>query len=277
MSQMIVRSNAARKFQMFCKLSLFLIDQGKKSKSVIMIQSTFRMHKIRSQYKKIILSTICMQSFVRCIIAQNDYELKVNAALLLQKIWRMIEKRKNYTQIMAHIIILQKRWRGYCRLSNYNNCKSSIIILQAIVRGSIVRTTEWNRHQAVAVIQRCFMNYKLQLKELDKMQTISVVIKLQAFGRGIIQRKADVCKLKAICMIQSNVRGMFVRTIIGLWLERSLRSSIIIQSQYRAYYCKKMFFKVRSGIISLQSFTRRRIVMTQMIVRNNAARKVQIV
>ena len=52
---------------------------------------------------------------------------------------------------------------------------------------------------------------------------------------------------------------MFVRSIIGLWLERSLRSSIIIQSQYRAYYCKKMFFKVRSGIISLQSFTRRRI------------------
>ena len=139
-----------------------------------------------------------------------------------------------------------------------------------------MRTTEWNRNQAVVVIQRCFMNYKLQLKELDKMQTISVVIKLQAFGRGIIQRKADVCKLKAICMIQSNVRGMFVRTIIGLWLERSLRSSIIIQSQYRAYYCKKMFYKVRSGIISLQSFARLRIIMAQMIVRNDAARKIQM-
>ena len=103
-----------------------------------------------------------------------------------------------------------------------------------------------------------------------------VLYKLQAFGRGIIQREADVCKVKAICIIQSNVRGMFVRSIIGLWLERSLRSSIIIQSQYRAYYCKKMFYKVRSGIISLQSFARLRIIMAQMIVRNDAARKNQM-
>ena len=108
------------------------------------------------------------------------------------------------------------------------------------------------------------------------MQMISVVIKLQAFGRGIIQREADVCKVKAICIIQSNVRGMFVRSIIGLWLERSLRSSIIIQYQYRFYYCKKTFFKNRSSIILLQSFVRRRIVMAQIIVRNDAARKSQM-
>ena len=41
-------------------------------------------------------------------------------------------------------------------------------------------------------------------KILDTMQLISVVTELQAFGRGVIQREADVCKLKAICMIQSN-------------------------------------------------------------------------
>ena len=108
------------------------------------------------------------------------------------------------------------------------------------------------------------------------MQMISVVIKLQDFGRAIIQREAYVCKLNAVCMIQSNVRGMFVWSIIGLWLERSLRSSIIIQSRYRAYYCKKAFFKKRSGIISLQSFAILKIDMAQMIVRNDAARKSQI-
>ena len=56
------------------------------------------------------------------------------------------------------------------------------------------------------------------------MQIISVFIKLQAFGRVIIYREAYVCKLKAVCMIH--------RTIIGLWIERSLRSSMIIQSRY---------------------------------------------
>ena len=74
----------------------------------------------------------------------------------------MIEKRKDYTQIIAHIIILQKRWRGYSRLSNYNNFKISTIIIQTIGRYSIVRTTEWNRNQAVVMIQGCFMNYKFQ-------------------------------------------------------------------------------------------------------------------
>ena len=113
-------------------------------RSSIIIQSTYRMHKIRSQHKKIILSIIYMQSFVRRIVAQNEYELKVNAALLLQEIWRMIEKRKDYTQIIAHTMILQKRWRRYSRLSNYNSFKSSIIILQTIGRGSIVRTIELN-------------------------------------------------------------------------------------------------------------------------------------
>ena len=33
------------------------------------------------------------------------------------------------------------------------------------------------------------MNNKYQLKELDKMQMISGVIKLQAFGREIIQKR----------------------------------------------------------------------------------------
>ena len=45
------------------------------------------------------------------------------------------------------------------------------------------------------------MNYKFQLKELDKMQMMLVVIKLQAFGRRIIQRQADIYELKAICII----------------------------------------------------------------------------
>ena len=38
----------------------------------------------------------------------------------------------------------------------------------------------------------------------------------------------------------------------------------------------KTFFKNRSGIISLQSFAKLRIVMAQMIVRNDAARKSQM-
>ena len=74
------------------------------------------------------------------------------------------------------------------------------------------------------------------------MQMISVVVKLQAFGRRIIQRKADDFKLKAICMIQPI----------------------------------KKFFKNRSGIISLQSFAKLIIVMAQLIVRNDAARKIQM-
>ena len=44
------------------------------------------------------------------------------------------------------------------------------------------------------------------------MQIISVVIELQAFSREIIQREADICKLKKICMIQSN---SFVRCIVA--------------------------------------------------------------
>ena len=89
------------------------------------------------------------------------------------------------------------------------------------------------------------------------MQMRSVVIKLQAFGRGIIQRKADVCKLKAICMIQSNVRGMFVRTIIGLWLEDSLRGSIIIQYTFRMHKICSQYKKSIRSIIYMQSFVRR--------------------
>ena len=58
MAQLIVRNDAARKSQMFCKLYLILIDQEKENTSIIMIQSTFRMHKICSQHKKIILFII---------------------------------------------------------------------------------------------------------------------------------------------------------------------------------------------------------------------------
>ena len=71
MAQMIVRNDVAGKSHLFCKLSLLVIDQEKKkkSKSVIMTQCTLRMHNIRSQHKKIILSIIYMQSFVRRIVA----------------------------------------------------------------------------------------------------------------------------------------------------------------------------------------------------------------
>ena len=84
------------------------------------------------------------------------------------------------------------------------------------------------------------------------MQMISVVIKLQVFGRGIIQRKTNVCKLKAICFTQSNVRGVFVRTIIGLWLEDSLRGSIIIQYTFRIHkICSQYKKSIRSIIYIL--------------------------
>ena len=82
MAQMIVRNDAAKKGQMFCKSSLLIIDQGEKKKFVIMIQSTFRMHEIHSQHKKIIVSIIYMQSFIRRIVAQNEYELAKNRFLL---------------------------------------------------------------------------------------------------------------------------------------------------------------------------------------------------
>ena len=84
MAQMIVRNDVARKSHLFCKLSLLIIDQEKKkkNKSVIMTQSTLRMHNIRSQHKKIILSIIYMQSFVRRIVAQNEYELAKSRFLL---------------------------------------------------------------------------------------------------------------------------------------------------------------------------------------------------
>ena len=82
MAQMIVRNDAARKSQMFYKLSLILINQEKENVRIVMIQSAFRMHKIHSQHKKIILFIIYMQSFVRRIVAQNEYELAKNRFLL---------------------------------------------------------------------------------------------------------------------------------------------------------------------------------------------------
>ena len=51
MAQIIVRNDAAKKSQRFCKLSLILIDQEKENTSIIMIQSTFRIYKIHSQHK----------------------------------------------------------------------------------------------------------------------------------------------------------------------------------------------------------------------------------
>ena len=82
MAQMIVRNDAARKSQMFYKLSLILINQEIANVRIIMIQSAFRMHKIPFQHKKIILLIIYMQSFVRRIVAQNEYELAKNRFLL---------------------------------------------------------------------------------------------------------------------------------------------------------------------------------------------------
>ena len=89
------------------------------------------------------------------------------------------------------------------------------------------------------------------------MQMMSVVIKLQVFGRGVIQRKTNVCILKAICLTQSNVRGLFIRTIIGLWLESSLRGSIIIQYTFRMHKICSQYKKSFLSIIYMQSFVRR--------------------
>ena len=79
---------------------------------------------------------------------------------------------------------------------------------------------------------------------------ISVVIKLQAFGRGIIQRKTNICELKALCLTQSNVRGVFINEIneINKFLESSLRGSIIIQFTFRTH---KICSQYKKSILSI--------------------------
>ena len=77
-------------------------------------------------------------------------------------------------------------------------------------------------------------------------------------------------------MIQSNVRGIFVQTITGLWLESSLRSSIIIQSTFRMHKIRSQRKIVILSIIHMQSCTRRIIAQHEYELKINAALLIKI-
>ncbi|KAL4709961.1 hypothetical protein ACJJTC_003924 [Scirpophaga incertulas] len=212
--------------------------------STLMIQSTFRMYKIRLNYHRL-----------------------RHAAITIQRAYRKFARERHVNKAAATIQIWYKsiKLRDNCR-RQYLIVKSSTVRIQSIVRMFKARS-DYNRlRRAVVVIQKAFRKYR-RYKAAEKIQIWYKSIKLR-----------DNCRRRYLTVKSSTVR---IQSVVRMFKARSdynrLRCAVVvIQKAFRKYRrykaaekiqiwyksikirdnCRRRYLIVKSSTVRIQSAVR---------------------
>ncbi|XP_054837436.1 abnormal spindle-like microcephaly-associated protein [Eublepharis macularius] len=245
------------KQKMDAEMMLQELELAKKARAAVVIQSWYRMIRIRNSYLYVRQSVIKIQACFRCILAKFIYQQERATILTIQKYYRAYRlgktEREMYLQKREAVVVLQSAFRGMKARLLVQQMKAACII-QSFWRMRQERLRFLHVKHSVIVVQS-YVRKQQQLKRYQAIKDAASAI--QARYRAYIACKKAVSayqKLRcAAVILQSAFRARQARMKVNV-----LKSVIKIQSSFRAYIVRKRFLNLKLAAVKIQAFVKMR-------------------
>uniref|UniRef100_A0AAQ5YNQ3 Calponin-homology (CH) domain-containing protein n=1 Tax=Amphiprion ocellaris TaxID=80972 RepID=A0AAQ5YNQ3_AMPOC len=248
--------------------------------AAVTIQSHFRKHQQRTNYKKLRWASCVLQARYRANKKMRTevhaLRAKRNAAVVLQAAFRGMKSRRIIKQWHQAANVIQRAYRARCECKHYFTLKSSVlsiqrryranvaakkqkkqyeqirkaaIILQAAYRGQQVRKEVACRHQAAAVIQSAFRKHKEQAK--FQAMRLSAIIIQRRYRAHVLQRRDRenfLTMRRSVVVLQAAFRGCRVRNN----MTKMHRAATVIQANFKRHKQQSAFRRQRWAASVLQ-------------------------
>jgi len=275
--------------------------------STTMIQSSVRGMLTRKRFIQIVNSLLLIQRAHRAHIKRKKIHMIQTAAIYIQYKYRNFRKNRQELTEASSASLIQALWRRSYTRSVHKSNQSSAVLIQRIMRGYIIRNRFHLSHTLATKIQRKWKAVKK--KRIQKATEMSILI--QSYWRSSKDREKYMQYRIAILTIQAIIRGSLCRSqfqackISAVRLQKSFRkhicrkyineatesrkltkSSILIQSHWRASLARETYTSCRAAAMIIQSifrgsYVRARwsfvpLLLKKKCILNMSARKIQV-
>ncbi|XP_072932118.1 uncharacterized protein asp [Epargyreus clarus] len=190
-----------------CRLSFLTLK-----KSVIRIQTVFRMYIIRKRFLALKTAATTIQRYYRFYLLakshRREYVNMKTSVIKLQSHVRCFIERKRYLKIRTAVLVIQAAFR--LKKSNDILKKKRIeaaICLQKYVRRYLIQSRYSQYRSKVIYIQKLWRGILVtRLMRCSFLQKKTMTIKLQAYIRGYLIRQEVKCKRENLLKIREEQR-----------------------------------------------------------------------
>ena len=195
--------------------------------------------------------------------ASADWMMKVTAACRIQKAYRNMtavrEARRLIAQKLSGVVRLQSQWRMRSARAKHILLRESALRIQANFRAWGARKHFREAYLIPQILSSCIERKRcLENQRLNERKTQSAV-KIQAHFRMMHQRTHRLRSMKAILLLQKNIRGMLARQYIG-----SLhKAATVIQSTFKGYAARKHYHHAHAAATKIQASFRMHLQVAQ--------------
>uniref|UniRef100_A0A3P8R918 Calponin-homology (CH) domain-containing protein n=1 Tax=Astatotilapia calliptera TaxID=8154 RepID=A0A3P8R918_ASTCA len=253
--KMSQRTAAAVRIQSWYRMQKCL-NQYRKIKGTVVIQSAFRGHAVRKEVSEMRCAAVVIQRWCRASMTRDAERKKFvrmkRAAVTIQAAYRGKVARDSLKKQDRAAAVIQAAFRKHAARRRYLILKRAAVLIQQKYRATLLmdrkRIEKW--HQCASFIQACYRRHKVQAEYRAK-RAAAVVLQshYRAYLAGRKMRRGYLEKKAASITLQAAFRGMRVRAE----LKKKHQAATVIQALARMFLCRKRYLLLHSAAIVIQS------------------------
>ncbi|MGH0160863.1 UNVERIFIED_CONTAM: hypothetical protein FKN15_072276 [Acipenser sinensis] len=251
------RTRAACIIQSAAVKFLWRRRQEKKAIAAVIIQACYRMHRQKSDFKRLSWAAKVFQQRYRAL-RMRDAEVQrynkirkavscIQAAFRVKRVRELTNRKRAAQRVQSFLkMCVQRR--------QFLQQKAAAVVLQSAFRGYRTRVCYRAMRLSAVVIQRWYRAFKVVQKQKAEYQAIKqAAVTVQSAFRGMTARTLAKQKRAAI-KIQSVLHmAVHRRKYIKLW-----SAAVTLQAHYRAVVTKRKYTSYKTATLTLQKHYRAR-------------------
>uniref|UniRef100_A0A3Q1GV53 Abnormal spindle-like microcephaly-associated protein ASH domain-containing protein n=1 Tax=Acanthochromis polyacanthus TaxID=80966 RepID=A0A3Q1GV53_9TELE len=251
--------------------------------AAVTIQSHFRKHQQRTNYKKLRWASCVLQARYRATKKMRTevriIEQRHHSASVIQRAYRAHCERRHYFALKSSVLSIQRRYRANVaakkQKKQYEQIRKAAIILQAAYRGQRVRKEVACHHQAATVIQSVFRKHREQAK-FQGMRLSAIIIQ-RWYRAHVLQRKdrENFLMHRAATVIQSYWRGSVQRRIFQTKREAAVKLQRRVRAVWLGREERNNYTQMRKAAVTLQKCCRGWIARRQVLEAAQAEKRLR--